>query len=115
MNTLYINYTKNGVAVPDHMVEEELLKQADICVNGQDKEYQISTENVVIAARCMKMTDKITCNLEIMFEGNILGMNQYCVINKYPYGFCDYTDRWTTELLTRQMKLKKEDGQRFHP
>jgi hypothetical protein len=108
MNTLYINYTTKGRPVADCEAEYEILKEASLCVNGQDKEFQVSTENVVVCARMLKMSGKITCNLEIMFEGRLLEMNCYGVIvHGYPYGFCDYVDRWTAELLTQQMKLKK--------
>ena len=112
MNTLYINYTKNGTPIADCNVEERILAQASLCKNGQDKEWRVSTENVITAVRMMKLTGKITCDLEIMFEGNLLEMNCYCVIvHGYPYGFCDYVDRWTAELLTAQMSLKKSDNE----
>jgi len=112
MNTLYINYTKHGRPVADCEAEYEILKEASLCVNGQDKEFQVSTENVVVCARTMKMSGKITCNLEIMFEGRLLEMNHYCVIiHGYPYGFCDYVDRWSAELLTRQISLKRQHSE----
>lgn len=107
-NTLYINYTKNGQAIPDHKCEGEILKQASICVNGQSKEFQVSTENAVICARALKITGKITCNLEIMFEGTLLEMNRYCVIvYGYPYGFCDYVDKWTAQIISASLELKE--------
>ena len=108
MNTLYVNYAKDGTPVADCNVEERVLQNASLCVNGQDKEWRVSTENVINCVRMMKLTGKITCNLEIMFEGHLLEMNRYCVIvNGYPYGFCDYIDRWSAALLTAQMSLKK--------
>jgi hypothetical protein len=108
MNTLYVNYTKDGTPIADCNVEERVLQNASICVNGQDKEWRVSTENAVVCARMMKMSGKITCDLKIMFEGRLLEMNHYCVIiHGYPYGFCDYVDRWNAELLTHQISLKK--------
>jgi hypothetical protein len=110
MNTLYINYTKTGNPISDHQVESNILAQASLCKNGQDKQWNVSTENVVDCARMMKLTGKITCNLEIMFEGNLLEMNRYCVIvNGYPLGFCDYSYTWTAELMSAQMSLRKSD------
>jgi len=39
-------------------------------------------------------------------------MNRYgVIINGYPYGFCDYVDRWTVSLLQAQMSLKKSDSE----
>lgn len=108
MNTLYINYTKNGTPVADCNVEERILQQASLCVNGQDKEYRVSTENVVNAVRAMKVTDKITCNLVIMFEGEELSMNEHCKINRWPYGFCDYNEKWACEILSAGLKKLRE-------
>ena len=60
MNTLYVNYTKKGVPIGDYDVERILLNQASYCINGQDKEFQVSTENVINAVRCMKLDGRIT-------------------------------------------------------
>lgn len=108
MNTLYINYTTKGRPVADCETEYEILKQASLCVNGQDKEFQTSTENVINAVRAMKITGRITCDLKILFEGKELPMNEYCVIQYWPHGFCDYVDRWNSELLTEQISKKRK-------
>jgi hypothetical protein len=110
MNTLYVNYTRSGRAISDHIVEKELFDQASICINGQDKQFNVSTENVIAAVRYMKMNEMITCNVEIMFEGESLPMNEYCVIDRWPVGFCDYQDRWITELLSLQVRKRKENN-----
>jgi len=116
MNTLYINYTKKGVPIADYDVERILVNQASYCINGMDKEFQVSTENAVICARMMKLNGKIECNLELMFEGRLLEMNRYCVIvHGYPYGFCDYMDRWTAQLLTDQISIKRKHQEILNP
>jgi hypothetical protein len=104
MNTLYVNYTRTGQAIPDHLVEKELFDQAGYCINGQDKQFNVSTENVIIAVRAMKLSERITCNVQIMFEGEILPMNKYCCLDEWPKGFCDYIDKWATETVKFQMK-----------
>lgn len=108
MNTLYINYTKTGNPISDHLVEENIRAEADFCKYDQDKQFNVSTENVIAAARAMKLTGKIICDLKILFEGKELPMNEYCVIQYWPHGFCDYVDRWNSELLTEQVSKKRK-------
>ena len=45
MNTLYINYTTKGRPIADCETEYELLKEASLCVNGQDKEFPWKSKN----------------------------------------------------------------------
>jgi hypothetical protein len=109
MNTLYINYTKHGRPVADCEAEYEILKEASLCKNGQDKQFNVSTENVIAAARAMKLTGKITCELKLMFEGEDLKMNEHCnVPYGYPKGFCDYGDGWSFEIVKEQTRRYKE-------
>jgi len=107
MNTLYVNYTRTGKAIPDHLVEKELFDQAGICINGQDNLFNISTENVISAVRSMKLAGRIICNVQLMFEGEILPMNEYGNLDKWPKGFCDYSDNWTAEIIKHQLKRYK--------
>jgi hypothetical protein len=109
MNTLYINYTKTGNPISDHQVESNILAVASLCINGQDKEYRVSTSNVIDAVRSMKVTGKITCNLIIMFEGVELSMNEYGVIKDWPNGFCDHSEQWIADLFRAQMNKFKEN------
>jgi hypothetical protein len=109
MNTLYINYTKKGKAIADHEAEAKVLSETSICINGQDKEFQVSTENVINAVRCMKLDGRITCDVKIMFEGNDVPMNEYCRINDWPHGFCDYDEKWVTGILSAQLKKHKTE------
>ena len=107
MNTLYINYTRTGKPVSDMQVENEIIYQDRFTMNGNDKQFDVSTENIITASRCMKLNNDISCDLKIMFEGEELTMNEYMVISKHPFGFCDFSDRWTTKLLRRQMEIHK--------
>jgi hypothetical protein len=109
MNTLYVNYTRNGQAIPDHLVEKEIFTQANYCVNDQDKQFNVSTENVLSAVRAMKLSERISCNVVLMFEGEILPMNEYCNIDKWPEGFCDYIDNWTMEIVGSQIKKARNN------
>lgn len=108
MNTLYINYTKNGTPVADCNVEERILEQASLCQNGQDKQYNVSTGNMIDAVRAMKLSDRITCDLKIMFEGVEVPMNEYGRINEWPQGFCDYDEKWLAEIFKYQATKYKE-------
>lgn len=107
MNTLYVNYTRKGKAIPDHLVEKELFDEADLCINGQDKQFDVSNENVITAVRAMKLTGRITCNVQIMFEGEILPINEYCNLSEWPKGFCNYADNWSFEIVGAQMKMSR--------
>lgn len=109
MNTLYVNYTRTGKAIPDHLVEKEIFDHAGMCENGHDKQLDVSTENVITAVRAMKISERIFCNVQIMFEGEILPMNEYCRLDKWPKGFCDYGDHWLTEIIGFQMKKAKNN------
>lgn len=107
-NTLYINYTKAGKAISDHETESVLIEQSSICINGQNKQFNVSTENVINAARAMKLEGKITCNLIIMFEGIELEMNEYCKISDWPKGFCDYNENWAGKILSLSINKKRK-------
>ncbi len=109
MNTLYVNYTRKGEPISDHLVEKTIFEQAAFATDGCDKHFNISTENVMYAIRAMKLTGKITCNVQLMFEGEILPMNEYCCLTEWPQGFCDYIDHWTTEIVGCQIKKAKNN------
>jgi len=109
MNTLYINYTINGNPISDYMVEKEILLHAAVCENYHESHFNVSTENVIVAARAMKLTGRITCDLKIMFEGKELDLNEHCNIAEgYPKGFCDYGDGWAFEIVKEQTRRYKE-------
>jgi hypothetical protein len=110
-NTLYINYTKTGRAIPDHMVETEIMDVADICNHGNDAQFNISTENVIHAAIALRLTNKLPCMLVIMFNGFELKMNEYGVIvDGYPKGFCDYESDWCLQILKAQVEKRKRNS-----
>jgi hypothetical protein len=108
MNTLYVNYTKTGDPISDHQVESNILAQADLCINGQDKQWNVSTENVINAVRAFKVSGKITCDLVVMFEGQTLSMGEYGKIDNWPMGFCDYNEKWICEIFKAQVKAYKD-------
>ena len=114
MNTLYINYTKRGEPIADHMVEEEIFKNAQLCENGQDINFNVSTENVIVAVRSLKITGSITCDLKILFDGKELDLNEHCnIAGGYPRGFCDYGDRWAFEIVKEQTRRYKKKNRSF--
>lgn len=103
MDTLYVNYTRKGEAIPDHLVEKTIFEQASLATDGCDKHFNVSTENVISAVRAMKLTGKISCKVQLMFEGEILPMNEYCVLAEWPKGFCDHMEQWTMETVGAQL------------
>ena len=108
MNTLYVNYTEKGEPVADMYAGKLALEQAAFCINGQDREWDISTENVINAVRALKVMGRITCDLVIMFEGKVLPMDEYGKINEWPQGFCDYNEKWICEIFKAQVKAYKD-------
>ena len=108
MNTLSINYTIYGKPISDYMVEEEIECWAASCAEGIDKQVNISTGNVIDAVRYMKLMGRITCDVKLMFEGHDVPMNEYCKIENWPDGFCDYTEKWFVGIFKAQMAIYKE-------
>ncbi len=109
MSLLIVNYTKSGRAIADHEVESELLMEAWYCDKGQSHRFNVSTENVISAVRYLILSEKITCDVQISFEGTTISMNEFCVLEKWPYGFCDYVDRWTSAILSLQAEKRTKN------
>jgi hypothetical protein len=107
-NTLYVNYSKRGKAIADHEVEDALRKEARLCINGQRKQFNVSTENVVTAARAMKISGELTCNLMILFEGEDMGLQKDGGISEWPNGFCDYNEKWLCTIVSYKFEIPKK-------
>jgi hypothetical protein len=107
-NTLYVNYTKAPYAnaVPDHEVEKFLLDEAQLCKNGQIKQCNVSTENVINAVRAMKLSGRIKCNVVIMFNSKDMKLQKDGGISNWPNGFCDYNDKWLIEIISFKFDKK---------
>lgn len=89
---MYIIYSANGEAIPDHLAKERVLQMEDI---------HTSSEIVILAARALIATGKIDCNDIEFFHGDesIGKCNKYGKLQYYPDNFCDMSDKLIEEIL----------------
>lgn len=100
---LYIEYSNTGLAVRDHEAQEFAritIMNHDLLQEDGYLRINISSEVLVSAFR-VAVCRKIISHEKVMFVFN----NQNIPIDKngrihnWPNGFCDFTDRFLTELL----------------
>jgi hypothetical protein len=106
-----IEYSKEGVAVPDYGAEEfvrELVRDlaetkslidAELTDSEADVriETSVSTENVIFAARVLKKEEGI--DIQFKFGDQILTPDKDGRLNEWPDGFCEFVDDWLIRLL----------------
>lgn len=97
-----IEYSPNGQAVPDHAAES-LVRSF---LKGPDERLVVSTDNVVHAARCLVVEGEHPyTDLRFEFEGEFIPVQKTGALPKWPYKFCDYSDRWLDRLLSSRTSL----------
>jgi len=96
-----IVYDKNGHAYSDFMAEEIVLElKEDDCI-------YTSTENIVQAARALSLEKGF--DVQFKFNDEIITPNEYGAILNWPKGFCDYTHKWMSRVLTFGINKRKNN------
>ncbi len=97
MRKLTLHYVDYGTAIPDHMVEKEIMKCPD---DGKDYTMPVSTENIIHAARVLHKEGKIQLTCIIFTENmDIINIDSNGELDHYPDGFCDCANKWLCRLL----------------
>lgn len=97
---MIINYTKDGMAHPDHMCE--IVVRA--AVDSGTRQLDVSTENIITCARALIAKGKVSHkNITFYHEGEFVDEpNADGRMSNWPKGFADHNDKWLMSLLTRE-------------
>lgn len=91
-----IEYCKDGLAVADHLAESK----AKEFFSSTHSSIKVSTENFILAARVL-IRENFIRHTEVVFVFS--GINLKPDINgkfeKWPRGFCDYTENFFARML----------------
>ena len=106
-----VEYCENGFAVPDFGVESKY--QILLKLQKRNPEYlwadEFSTAPIFNRIRVGIVEGDLTKeDVEFVFEGKILSMNDYARIDGWPNGFLDLGISFCERLLTAQSKMYKE-------
>lgn len=92
----YIIYHPDGLAFADAKAEQ----QAREFLIDDRETITVSTENFINAIRCL-VREGAYPHEEIMFyfEEDAIKCSPSGTLDKWPAGFCDYTENWLDRLL----------------
>lgn len=95
---LHINYTKNGLAFSDFLVEQYVLDQYYVCSAGVKEHIEIlhSTENLQYATRALIAKKLIPSeDVKFYFEGVLLPYDhEKNEFKEWPDGYCNASIDW---------------------
>lgn len=103
---LIIEYSSDGIAVPDYQCEEKALSLFN-SHNDQDV-LSVSTDNIITAFK-MLVAEGVIPPSEIAFKYKThhLTISRDGQISKYPSGFCDFEETLLYRILKARRSLSK--------
>lgn len=100
-------YEKDGNAVSDFDLETEL---SWIISWSEDKDHKFyySTSNIFSRVRKAIVEGDMDCTtIQFEFDDEVLPINKYGALLKWPNGFCDTEIRMAEDILRGAMGMKK--------
>lgn len=109
---LIIKYTNEGIVVSDAKAEEwakEIIKTY-LSFTDEDMTIPVGTAVMISAIRLSVLEGLIPhTEIEFKFNGELLGLNKYANIEKWPKGFCDVETSFIGRILRLQIDKRKEE------
>jgi hypothetical protein len=102
---LIIDYNKEGVCLPDEIIEsfiEEFLYDENFKEDTSDTECHllVANELIITAFRVKVLSGEIPhTQIVFKFEDQIIKINKDGRLAHWPKGFCDHNDNYLDQLL----------------
>lgn len=95
-----LEYCPEGICVPDAKAMDYALSLVPVFKSPEDQTIKFGQDMILSAIRVLVKRGQINHeSVRITFQNHTMKMDKDGHLNKWPHGFCDYTENFLMELM----------------